>query len=191
MKSWLPVFDTLIWSDQKFRDYDETMFYNHRKEQHNIDSANQVIVSSFLDKYGFPPVTQVGLKGIFGISSVLQHSPTTMQEKYYPVMVDAYKKGNIRGETLALLEDRINMHHHRKQYYGSQMARYQNHYTLYPVVNVDSLTVYRKRMGFLWTISQYLEMFNSKWDEDEYKKILPQLIELKKVTDTLGLHFVK
>lgn len=193
MKEWVPVFHKIWRTDQKYRVIDITgLFEKKLQEQNKLDSVNQKIISGFLDKYGYPEAKQVGIIGTKAIRNVLQHSPLAMQEKYFPLMAEAYKKKPVvMGEYLGMLEDRINMRRNRQQYYGTQLIYYKNSYTLYPVVNVDSLDTYRKKMGFTWTTGEYLKQFDVKWEPEEYKKILPDLIMLYKVTDTIGLHFVK
>jgi|GEM_PF-6506251 len=59
------------------------------------------------------------------------------------------------------------------------------------LVNTDSIQVWRKKAGFIQTIEQYTSGFKYQWDADEYKKVLPELIQNKNVTDSAGIRFVK
>lgn len=97
-------------------------------------------------------------------------------------MKKAYQIGEVWGETLAPLQDRINLHNKRFQLYGSQLYEYpKSVYLLYPVADVDSLDVRRKRMGMM-PIENYLALFKIKWDLEAYKKALPDLVKALQVS---------
>jgi hypothetical protein len=194
-KKWVPVWDSMFVNDGKYRKsiIDDTVFFSHRAEQKRLDSINISILRSFLDKYGFPNTYQSGIKGRQTITFVMQHAPLEIQEKYYPMWVDAYKKNNITGYSLALLEDRINMERNRKQYYGTQHKTDGKKDYLYPVVNPDSINVWRKQMLNLfptieWEFENY---YSKKWNIGDYKVQLPDLIKKFNVTDSPGIRFVK
>lgn len=193
LKHYIPIFDSVFNNDQRFRSVeDHSLFTKHILEQTKLDSVNQTIVSDFLAKYGYPSGKQVGLKGITAINSVIQHAPLKMQERYYLTLVDAYRDKKIPGETLALLEDRINLRNHRKQFYGTQVLQFNKtgKYTLYPVTNIDSLNAYRKRIGFNMTIEQYLkQFFKTDWTKADYYKNYAEAVKQFEVTDSPSIHF--
>ena len=39
------------------------------------------------------------------------------------------------------------------------------------------------------SISDYLKIMNVKWDINEYKQTLPELIKEYKISDTMGIHY--
>lgn len=190
-RKWFPVWDTVFANDCKYRGEG---YWDNVEQQNKLDSINQVIVTGFLDKYGYPDKSQLSSTGNYTILLVIQHSDAETQEKYYPVFLQAYKNNNLSGLSIALMEDRINMRRHRKQYYGTQQARYEGEkgFVLYPVVNPDSINAWRKQIGSEFTIEkEYEEYYNKKWDIDKYKKDLPDLIKKFKVTDSPSIRFVK
>lgn len=192
MKKWLPILENVRKNDQKFRSIsDPSLLEKNITEQKILDEANQKIIVDFIDHYGYPNQYQIGIKGMMAVNLVIQHSPLNMQEKYYWYMAEAYKKGNVSGETFALLEDRINARNNRKQFYGTQLVMYKNKYTPYPLANIDSLYIYRKRMNLPWTMEYYLKTFKSEWDSTKYKETLPALIKYLRTTDSTSLHFTK
>jgi hypothetical protein len=171
MKKWLPVLETVRRNDQKFRSIeDPSLLEDNKEEQRILDRENLRIVDSFFNIYGYPSPKLIGIKAMIGLNMVIQHAPLEIQEKYFGYVCTAYVKGDVPGETLALLEDRINARNHRKQFYGTQFFMYKGKQIPFPVVNVDSLYVYRKNMKMPWTMDYYLKMFKSKWDSVEYKK---------------------
>lgn len=192
-RKWFPVWDTVFANDCKYRG---DMYLDSVQQQNKLDSINQGIVTGFLDKYGYPGRYQASSTGRYVIFIVIQHADIKIQEKYYPIFLQAYKKNDFDGSGIALLEDRINMWRHRKQYYGTQHRKDEKNDYLYPVVNPDSINIWRKQM-FIgdtsdYTIErEYKDMYHSKWDIDKYKKDLPDLIKKFKVTDSPSIRFVK
>ncbi len=184
MKHWVPVLSEVYSDDQKFRDLSNPSLYAlNKKEQDKIDSSNQVIVMSFLEKYGWPGKFTVGFKGMRAIAMVIQHANLKTQEQYLPILKQAYEKDRTHAETLALLEDRILMKNRKLQLYGTQIINFEGSVTLYPVFNVDSLNARRKALGLTQDISSYLKYsFKSTWSVEEYKKILPKLTDYYNVT---------
>jgi hypothetical protein len=53
--------------------------------------------------------------------STLQHSNIKNQEKYLPIIRQAYKNGEIDSGKLALLEDRVAIRQGKRQIYGTQV----------------------------------------------------------------------
>lgn len=206
LKKWFPVWDTIFVNDAKYRRGGSTVYFDNTEAQNKLDSLNQGLVTFFLDKYGFPARNQSGTIGLMAITKVMQHAPTAMQEKYYPMWVEAYKDNKLLGADIGLLEDRINMSRRRKQYYGTQHMQYgDGEDYLYPVVNPDSINAWREQMfrgGYIiegtikdtadYTIErEYKVVYKQKWDIDAYKKALPDLIKKFKVTDSPGIRFIK
>lgn len=195
-RKWFPVWDTVFVNDGKYR---RDIYLDSLAQQKKLDSINQAIVTGFLDRYGYPGKYQASSTGVYTIFIVIQHAPVETQEKYYPVFIDAYKKNNLPAISLALLEDRINMLRHRKQYYGTQHANYENEKSyLYPVVNPDSINAWRKAIGAKdkngvgYTIEkEYKENYKEEWNIEQYKKDLPGLIKKFKVTDSPSIRFIK
>jgi hypothetical protein len=189
MKKWIPVFKSVYINDQKNRIVGYGFTKDGWKEQQVLDSQNLKIVTSYLDTYGWPAATDAGFIGQRAIGMTIQHSPLIIQEKYYPALVKAYKRDSLLFETLALLEDRINMRNRRLQFYGTQLVSYKGKQVLYPVSDIDSLEIWRKRIGFKITMADYMKLLHSNWNTEAYKLILPDLVKEFKVSDTSGIHY--
>ena len=190
MRKWVQVFRHVSADDQKFRiaGYYQ-MSKQEEKEQQILDSINLQVVSSFLNTYGWPATKEIGLIGQRAISMVIQHAPLNVQEKYYPELIKTFKRDSLLRETVALLEDRINMKRKRPQMYGTQVVRYHDKYVLFPVYQVDSLEERRKALGLKISMSEYLKLFNINWSVNDYKKQLPELKRNFRVSDSLGVHY--
>ena len=191
MKTWLPILRQVYVDDQKFRIIGFGMTSEESRLQKELDSLNLQKVISYLDQYGYPDKFDVGFFGRRSIAIVIQHAPLKIQEKYYPSLIKAFKKDSLIFETVALLEDRINMRNHRRQFYGSQVITFEKRNVLYPVVNIDSIENYRKKIGITMPLSVYLNMLKVEWNITDYKTLIPALEKEFKVSDTIGLHFVR
>lgn len=190
MKKWIHVFAGVMADDQQYRMIGLSMTKEESKRQKELDVANLSIVTHYLDRYGWPATRSAGLFPRRAIGMVIQHAPLSVQEKYYPQLVEAFRKDTSLFETLALLEDRINMRKHRLQYYGTQVISFEGKPTLYPVMNVDSMDEYRKQLGRFISFSQYMSLMHISWDPVRYKEQLPLLVSKLKVTDSASLHYV-
>lgn len=152
----------------------------------HIDSINQIKLTEILDNYGWLGRDTVGELGNETFWAVIQHSGLAVQEKYLPMMREAVKNGNARADQLALLEDRLPLRQGRKQIYGSQIGQDPDTKNMYvcPLKDPDNVDVRRAQVG-LPPLQEYTNMYNLKWDPEQYKKDLPkyEAIEKAKLID--------
>ena len=188
-----PVFVTILNNDRLYRCSPDRDYYTeHIKEQNKLDSSNQKIIFDIIKRYGFKGRKQFGLLGYFGITKVIQHSGKKIQEVVYPIYLKALRDSFLHASDLALLEDRINVHRKRMQYFGSQIRYDPNikEYLIYPLYNADSINFYRKEVGLSQTFEHYLmKNFKIKWDAEKYKKELPALMLKLGFTDSTGVYY--
>lgn len=189
LKRWIPVFRNVLVDDQKNRIIGYRPSKAEWKEQKAIDAKNLTITTNYLDSFGWPQLSKNGFFVSQAVGIVIQHASLAVQEKYFPMLVDAYEKNHNLFENIALMEDRINVRHHHYQYYGTQLIYYKGKQQVYPLVSVDSLEVYRKKIGFPKTYVDYMKIMKLDWDTASYKKMLPELIIGLKVSDSAGLHY--
>lgn len=150
----------------------------HWKIINEKDSINLLKVKSILNKYGWLGADVVGVQGNSTLFLVIQHADQVTQEKYLPMMREAVKNGKARASSLALLEDRVALGQGKKQMYGSQIGRdpeTQKYYVL-PLEDPDNVDKRRSEVG-LGLLSEYVSMWQIKWDVELYKKDLPKLEE--------------
>lgn len=132
-------------------------------KQAEIDKRNVSRLVEIIERYGWPGRSQVGELGAQGAFLVLQHASLELQEKYLPLLRKGKEAGEVRGQSLALLEDRILMRQGKKQSYGSQLTTNSDgNSELWPIedeVNVDKR---RAEMG-LGTLAEYLSRFGLEY----------------------------
>ena len=145
------------------------------------DSLNLLKVTEIIAQHGWLGPDVVGEIGNSALWVVIQHAELKTQEKYLPVMREAVKSGNARADQLALLEDRVALREGRKQIYGSQFGTDPETKIPYPYPLEDPDNVDVRRIGVgLPTMQEYLDMYNLKWDPEQYKKDLPRYEAIEK-----------
>ncbi len=157
----LELFHILV-LDQKARGYGLKF---PDKSLMNVDSLNILRVEEIIKVHGWPTYSMVGKVAADGAFMVIQHSRTSIQKKYLPQLLDAAKKKEASGESVALLEDRIMAAEEHCQYYGTQVFQVKNpqtgklsRYTYYPIKDETNVDVRRKEMGLI-PLKDYLKKF--------------------------------
>ena len=186
LKHLIPILDTILRADQKFRT--EDLYMKNLFKQNRIDSENVIKVTGIIDRYGWLGMKDIGFLGYSTINIVMTHASTKCKLKYQPIMVDAVLKKKVMFADYALFEDKINFEMNRYQYYGSQLFDYKNRKWPHPIYKPDSVDQ-RRSQFIMGTMNQYLASFNTTWNIDDYNKILPELIKVRKVSDTPSIHF--
>lgn len=163
--------DTIFQNDQRYRlksDSVEKKFGHNSKENIQLisetnfnDSLNTIKVKNIIDKYGWLGEDVIGANGNRTLFLVIQHADIVTQEKYLPILRDAVKNSRARGSQLALLEDRINIKHGRKQIYGSQIMQdpLTRKYLVLPIEDPQNVDLRRKEVG-LGPLKDYVK----QWD---------------------------
>lgn len=79
------------------------------------DSINKIRILEILDNYDleFGEENEV-------VWAVIQHSTLELQQKYIQKFIDAAKRGDLKGELVAVMQDRIAVWSGKSQIYGSQ-----------------------------------------------------------------------
>jgi hypothetical protein len=113
---------------------------------------------------------------------IIQHSDIKTQEHYLPLMREAVKNKKATSSDLASLEDRVALRQGGKQIYGTQIG-YDSKtlkYYVSPLEDPDNVDKRRAEAG-LKPLSEVLEFYfdtwKLKWDVEQYKKDLPEILE--------------
>lgn len=132
-------------------------------QQQKADEANIKRLREITDECGWPRQSQVKSKAAAAAFLVLQHGPLADQERLAPLLRAAVEQGEAQAQSLALLEDRIQVRNGKPQKYGSQVfvdrttAKAVGFHPIEDEPNVDArragvglgpLAEYAKRFGF-------------------------------------------
>jgi hypothetical protein len=194
LKYLLPILDSVLVSDQKYRygmnqgskkkqrEMMEKM-KNNSEEINSIQKKNLEIVTGIIDKHGWLGVKDIGIKANMALFAVIQHADLETQEKYLPMIKEAVLKKRTPPSQYALLYDRIEIKNKRPQMYGSQLNFLKKgNYEVLPLLNPDSVDRWRMSLGMMDSLKTYLKGFQVKWDVKKYKKELPQLYKKYGIT---------
>ena len=169
----IAVLDTIYQNDQQYRLQSDSIinkFGNNSKEiiqlilvTNRNDSLNLIKVKGIIDNYGWLGEDVIGTAGSRTLFLVIQHADILTQEKYLPALREAVKNSKAKKSQLALLEDRINVRHGRKQVYGSQIGQNPETFTYFvqPIEDPQNVDLRRKEVG-LEPLQNYVKQWNIK-----------------------------
>lgn len=196
LKYLLAILDSVLLRDQEYR---IPMQGKTKKEQQRLrkeitsnagkiaesDKKNLEFVEGIIRKHGWLGSKDIGIKANATLFMVIQHADLKTQEKYLPLLKQALEDKKLIGANYAMLVDRIEMKNKRPQIYGTQVVTQKGISHIYPLLNPDSVEVWRKSIGMLTPLQFYAKAFNIEWNLEEYKKNLPELKRKYGVKDSI------
>lgn len=179
------ILDTVYMEDQQYRrqvNEVEEKYGRDSKEMKDLwkimeekDKENLVKVTKILDTYGWLGADRIGEQGNSTLFLVIQHADHKTQLKYLPMMREAVKNNKARPSSLALLEDKVALRDGKKQIYGSQIGRFASgEFYVQPLEDPDNVDKRRAEVG-LQPLTEYVSLWQLKWDAEAYKKQLPEI----------------
>ncbi len=185
-KSLVAILDSIYIEDQSYRRQirdikekygrDSKEMKTHWKLINKQDSINLLKIKKILDKRGWLGANIVGEQGNTTLFLVIQHSNLKTQLKYLPMMREAVKKGDARGSSLALLEDRVALRQGKRQIYGSQIYTDKETGEKYvaPLINPENVDKRRAEVG-LGKLADYTNYFGFDWNIKKHKERIKKI----------------
>ena len=130
----------------------------------DVDGDGRVLLREYIDQHGFPTVAQIGERGMHAVFFIIQHADQdpVWQAAQLPALTDAFKNGDISGEDLAYVTDRIRVNAGQRQLYGTQLMVDPEEGTVRLKPLADSLDLDRRRMEMhMMPIANYLRSVKS------------------------------
>jgi hypothetical protein len=194
LKYLIPILDSILESDQKFR-YGTgnnpegkwqqqkaiERFKSHISEVRHIDSINLIKISAIIDKYGWLGYKTIGVLESNAIFFVVQHADSVTWEKYLPLLRKVVLDKKENAHHLAMMEDRLSLKKYSYQLYGTQVIYdfQKKKYYLMPVFDPENIIQRRKLIGLdSATFQSYLNTFHIQWNIETYKSELPEVEQL-------------
>lgn len=135
-----------------------------------LDLSNMAAVEQILDKCGMPTIETAGEKGMSAIWLVIQHAGSEKRTKYFPMLLEASKNGDIERQEIALMQDRMLMESGQPQLYGSQvMMNPDGTYELHELKDPETVDARRAIMG-LGPLSEYVTHWGLNFDIKQVEK---------------------
>jgi hypothetical protein len=126
------------------------------------DSANTSWLKEWVTRWGWPTSQQVGHAAVGAAFLIVQHAThdTPFMNEMLPHIQDAFRRGDLDGNEVAMLVDRLEVKAGRPQIYGTQLSLSDGRWVLDPVQ--DSINVDRRRgeLG-MPPLQEYLRLVDS------------------------------
>lgn len=145
----------------------------YRRDQENrssqailpkVDSLNLVAIEAVIDKCGMPTIENSGEMGPSAVWLVIQHASADKRKKYFPMLLEASKKGDLDRQDIALMQDRMLMDAGKPQLYGSQVTVDESgEYVLYDLRDPETVDQRRAVMN-LMPLKEYLNFFEIEFN---------------------------
>jgi hypothetical protein len=127
----------------------------------DIDADNTSFLEKIVAERGWPGRSMVGRDGAEAAFLILQHSPdTAFQAKTLPLLEKGAASGDVEGQHLALLTDRIAVHRGQKQVYGTQASIVHGRFVLDPIADSANVDARRARLG-MPPVAAYMRILDS------------------------------
>jgi len=137
-----------------------------------IDRKNLEIVVSIIENCGMPTSKYIDKKHIVAIFLVLQHGDNYHRKKYFHLIEQAVKNGDLQKSDYALMKDRILVSDGKPQIYGTQLTSTiydSNKFEVNQIEEPEYVDQRRAEMG-LNPINDYLKMWDTSLDVKQMKK---------------------
>jgi hypothetical protein len=132
----------------------------------SVDAGNLAWMRSVAGEHGWPGRDLVGMDGSEAAFVLVQHAPHGFQKDMLPRVEDAYRHGDLTGQDLAMLTDRVLVGDGKPQRYGTQalpIARWADRRpTLYPIADSAGVDARRAQLG-MPPLASYLEFLRNMY----------------------------
>lgn len=126
----------------------------------SLAAANQARMRTIVAQHGWPRRDLVGMDGSEAAFILVQHAGHLFQRQMLPIVEGAYRSGDLSGQDLALLTDRVLVGDGKPQRYGTQAVPIEKWVNRRPVLQPieDSVNVDRRRAALgLQPLQDYVD----------------------------------
>lgn len=132
----------------------------------SLDEANAKRVDALIRKHGWPGPALVGTDGTEAAFLIIQHADLAFQKEALPLVRKAYQRGELDGQSLALLTDRVRVGEGKPQRYGTQANIQNGEITLQPIEDSTQVDERRAQLG-MPPLSEYIEQLKATYTKPE------------------------
>ncbi len=116
-----------------------------------LDSANFITIEKYLDKNGYPKISQVGRRQAKTVPYILIHNAdSVLLETYLPIMKEYCLEGEAEWDIYATMFDKLKLIQDLPQHYGTQYTYIdpeQTKLTYYKLDSIDAVNARRRSIG--------------------------------------------
>jgi hypothetical protein len=129
-----------------------------------IDRDNLAWLKGVVEKHGWPGKSMVGPDGAQGAFLIAQHAVSDLDfmAKCLGLLKEAYKAGDVEGQWVALMTDRLLiLKDKKKQLYGTQLMSRDGKLVPQPIEDEANVDRRRKELG-MPPLADYVKMVNER-----------------------------
>jgi hypothetical protein len=128
-----------------------------------LDAKNLMWLKALVRDKGIPTVDQVGENGVKWTWLLVQHASRDpqLQAAVLPMFVKRYEAGELSGDDVAKLTDRILVAQGKPQRFGTQFNWLSGQFEHHPAADVSQIEAHRQELG-LMPMSDYACMMNAR-----------------------------
>jgi hypothetical protein len=128
-----------------------------------LDARNLDWVKALVRENGIPTAEQVGENGVKWAWLLVQHAgrDPQLQATVLPMFVKRYEAGELSGDDVAKLTDRILVAQGKPQRFGTQFSWLSGQFEHHPAADVAQIDAHRRELG-LMPMSDYACMMNAR-----------------------------
>ena len=131
-------------------------------EEKNV-RENEKRLLELLELYGWPTTSEVTEYAAAGAALIINHTTYELRSKYFPMLEEAFKKGEAQPLRYAKMKDRLLVEEGKEQLYGTQIKFENLVREPFPIMNPEHVDQRRAKIG-LGPLTPYLkENFNIDW----------------------------
>lgn len=129
-----------------------------------VDSVNLLWLEPQIRDSGFPSREDVGADGVKAAALLVQHADAdpAFQAAVLPLLVAAFHAGDVTGQEVAMLTDRVAKAQGQPQVYGTQAGTRDGSVVFYPIEDSAAVDQRRQEMG-LPPLLTYRAMLDSMY----------------------------
>jgi len=137
------------------------------EEKNHIENERELL--KLLDLYGWPTANSVTEYAAAGAALIINHTSYEIRRRYFPMLEEAFKKGEAQPIRYAKMRDRLLVEEGKKQLYGTQWKFENLKPVPYPIEEPEYVDKRRAEIG-LGPLNVYLkERFEIEWNVPQKK----------------------
>ena len=132
------------------------------ERMNQVDALNTAFMKKVVAEHGWPGVSLVGRDGEQAAFLIVQHASldTAFMAQTLPLVERAYAAGEVPGQQLALLTDRVARQRGQPQSYGTQASIVNGRFVLDPIADSAGVDARRARLG-IPPVAVYMRLLDS------------------------------
>lgn len=117
--------------------------------QDSVDEANRVRLKEVIRRHGWPTSGMVGRDGVEAAFFIVQHADRDpgFQREMLPLVERSHESGDLSGQEVALVTDRVLVNAGEPQRYGTQAEIVEGEVVVKPIENPEEVDELRAEMG--------------------------------------------